>query len=109
MKMLDEEHEPLKPPTHDENSHTCGSINGHNVIVACMPLDQLGSICAFKLVQPLSQSSPNLKIHLFAGIGGGVPRIPPPDNPDDDIHLGDVVIGWAEQTGVSRCFSVGFR
>ena len=98
--MLDEEHDPLSPPVHDENSYTYGSINGHNVIIACMPPGQPGKVSASKLVQPLSQSFPNLKIHLFVGIGGGVPRIPPPDDPEKDIHLGDVVIGWAEQAGV---------
>ena len=98
--MLDEEHDPLSLPAHDENSYTYGTINGHNVVVACMPPGQPGKVSASKLVQPLSQTFPNLKIHLFVGIGSGVPRIPPPDNPKDDIHLGDVVIGWAEQTGV---------
>ena len=98
--MLDEEHDPLNLSTNDENSYTYGSINGHNVVIACMPPGQPGKVSAFKLVQPLSQSFPNLKIHLFVGIGSGVPRIPPPDNPVDDVHLGDVVIGWAEQPGV---------
>ena len=65
-----------------------------------MPLGQPRKVSASKLVQPLSQTFPNLKIHLFVGIGGGVPRIPPPDNPDEDVHLGDVVIGWAEKPGL---------
>ena len=100
MAMLDEEHDHLSPSTHDENSYTYGSINGHNVVIACMPPGQPGKVSASKLIQPLSQSFPNLKIHLFVGIGGGVPRIPPLEDPEKDIHLGDVVIGWAEQTGV---------
>ena len=50
-------------------------------------------------MQPLSQSFPNLRIHLFVGIGGGVPRHPPPDDPERDIRLGDVAVGWAEKTG----------
>ena len=98
--MLDEEHQSLSPPTHDENSYTYGSINGHHVVIACLPPGQPGKVSASKLVQPLSQSFPNLKIHLFVGIGSGVPRIPPPEDPEKDIHLGDVVIGWAEQAGV---------
>ena len=98
--MLDLEHESLSLQAFDENSYTYGSINGHNVVIASMPPGQPGKVSAFKLVQPLSQSFPNLKIHLFVGIGSGVPRIPPPDNPEDDVHLGDVVIGWAEQPGV---------
>ena len=98
--MLDEEHDPLSLPTHDENSYTYGSINGHNVVIACIPPGQLSKVSASKLVSPLSQTFRNLKIILFVGVGSGVPRIPPPDNPDADIHLGDVVIGWAEQAGV---------
>ena len=98
--MLEEQHDPLSTLVHDENSYTYGSINGHNVIIACMPPGQPAKVSASKLVQPLGQSFPNLKIHLFVGIGSGVPRIPPPNNPKEDIRLGDVVIGWAEQTGV---------
>ena len=98
--MLDEEHDSLSLSTLDENSYTYGSINGHNIVIACMPPGQPGKVSASKLVQPLSLSFPNLKIHLFVGIGSGVPRIPPPDDPHDDIRLGDVVIGWAEQIGV---------
>lgn len=98
--MLDEEHDSLSPPAHDENSYTYGSINGHIVVIACMPSGQLGKVSASKLVQPLSQSFPNLEIHLFVGIGGGVPRTAPSDKLDDDIHLGDVVISCAEKTGV---------
>ena len=98
--MLDEKHEPLSLSAHDENAYTYGSINDHNVVIACLPPGLPGKVSAAKLVQPLSQSFPNLKIHLFVGIGGGVPRNPAPANPEDDIHLGDVVIGWAEQTGV---------
>lgn len=99
-EMLDEEHDPLILQASDHNSYTYGSINGHNVVIACMPPGQPGKVSASKLVQPLSQSFPNVKIHLFVGIGSGVPRIPPPDKPEDDIHLGDVVIGWAEQPGI---------
>ena len=98
--MLDDVHDPLSPPADDENSYTYGSINRHNVIIASMPPGQPGRVSASILVQPLSQSFPNLKIHLFVGIGSGIPRSPPPKNPENDIHLGDVVIGWAEHPGV---------
>ena len=96
--MLDEEHDSLRLPTHDEISYTYGSINRHNVVIACSRPPH--KVSASKLVRRLGQNFPNLKIHLFVGIGGGVPRIPPPDNPEKDIHLGDVVIGWAEHRGV---------
>jgi nucleoside phosphorylase len=39
-----------------------------------------------------------MKIHLFVGIGGGVPRSLDLKNPED-IYLGDVVVGWPDETG----------
>ncbi|KAH8587245.1 ankyrin repeat-containing domain protein [Bisporella sp. PMI_857] len=47
----------------------------------------------------MSRSFLNLKIYLFVGIGGGVPHSPPCENAEDDIHLGDVVIGYSEAIG----------
>ena len=97
--MLDERHEELRLSKQDKNQYTYGSINGHNIVVVCLPPGQPGKLSGLRLVQPLSQSFPNLRIHLFVGIGGGVPRNPSPEDPQQDIHLGDVVVGWAEKTG----------
>jgi nucleoside phosphorylase len=97
--MLDQEQQPLQLPANDDNTYLFGSINGHYIVIACLPPGQPGTISAGKLVQPLKQSFPNIKIHLFVGIGGGVPRQPVPRDPIEDIHLGDVVVGWAEKTG----------
>lgn len=97
--MLDERHEGLWLSQQDKNFYTYGSINGHNIVLSCLPRGQPGKLSGLKLVQPLSQSFPNLRIHLFVGIGGSVPRDPPPKDPQEDIHLGDVAVGWAEKTG----------
>ncbi|CAF9934276.1 MAG: hypothetical protein ALECFALPRED_005902 [Alectoria fallacina] len=97
--MLDERHEELRLNPQDKNIYTYGSINGHNVVLACLPPGQPNKLSGLKLVQPLRQSFPNLRIHLFVGIGGGVPRDPPPEDPRLDIHLGDVAVGWAEKIG----------
>ena len=98
--MLDQEHETLRLDNpQDENTYTYGSINGHNVVIACLPPGQPGKLSVLRLVKPLNQSFPNLRIHLLVGIGGGVPRDPPSEDPKRDIHLGDVVVGWAEKTG----------
>lgn len=99
-QMLDERHTPI-PMTidDDDNSYTYGDINGHNVVIACLPPGQPGKISSQRLVQPLRRSFPGMKIHIFVGIGGGVPRRPPPEDPLEDIRLGDVVVGWAERTG----------
>ncbi|KAF3925932.1 Nephrocystin-3 [Dactylellina cionopaga] len=50
-----------------------------------------------------------MTLHLFVGIGGGIPRNPSPDDPEEDIHLGDVVIGWAGQAGVPAVVQYDFR
>jgi len=98
-RMLDESHEPLRLDAHDDNSYAYGSINGHNVVIACLPPGQPGTVSAARLIQPLSRSFPNMRMHLLVGIGGGVPYNPPLDAPEKDIHLGDVVVGWADETG----------
>ena len=98
--MLDEEHEQLPNIDNDENTYTYGSINGHKIVIACMPPGQPGKVSASRLVQSLPTSFPKLRIHLFVGIGGGIPCDPPTEDATNDIHLGDVVVGWAEGTGV---------
>ena len=40
-----------------------------------------------------------MKIHLLVGSGGGVPSSNPPDDPDENIRLGDIVVGWSGKTG----------
>ena len=100
-RMLDKRHKrPVNVNEHDENTYDFGEIAGHKVVITCMPPQATGNLSAQKLVQPLKCSFPKLKIHLFVGIGGGIPRSPPRRNPNEDIHLGDVVVSWAEQPGV---------
>jgi nucleoside phosphorylase len=98
--MLDEAHEPPgNLGSHDDNCYTYGSINQHNVVIVHMPGGMPGTLSAQRMAQPLSKTFPNLKIHLLVGIAGGVPRDPPLEDPNKDIHLGDVVVGWADVTG----------
>ena len=97
--MLDRVHQPLPVAFHDNNHYFYGAINGHNVVMVCMPPGQPGSVSASYMVYPLQQAFPNLKVHLFVGIGGGIPCQPPASDPTEDIHLGDVVVGWSEVTG----------
>ena len=107
--MLDEMHEDLLQPPGDDNSYIYGSIKGHNVIVACLPLGQPGTISASILVGSLPNSFPNLRIHMFVGIGGGIPHDPPSANSEKDIHLGDIVIGVAEKPGVTGVVQYDFE
>ncbi|KAL9015118.1 MAG: hypothetical protein Q9173_000258 [Seirophora scorigena] len=92
--LLDEEH--TTPPydtRYDRNTYICGKIGEHMVVVACMPSGRSGNVNAGHLTGPLFHTFPNIKITLLVGIGGGVPRQGPQD-PLEDIYLGDVVIGW---------------
>lgn len=81
IEMLANEH---KPPPHrnqyDENTYKFGSINKHNVVITCLPPGQPGKVSAHQLVEPLRQTYPNMRLHLFVGIAGGVPCDPPPEN-----------------------------
>ena len=97
--MLDDEHRELAQIGNDENTYTYGSIGDHNIVIACMPPGQPGKVSASRLVQSLPTSFPNLKIQLFVGIGGGIPCNPPSEDSAEDVHLGDVVVGWADDKG----------
>lgn len=100
LKMLDHSHnEPTFHNPSDSNQYWFGDLKGHNVVVASTPPNKSGKVSAQKLIAPLHQSFPNLKICLFVGIGGGVPCVPEPEDPRKDVRLGDVVIGWPENTG----------
>ena len=96
--MLDEVHGALPVKLCDSNLYHYGAINGHNIIIVCIPPGLPGSVSASNIAYPLQQAFKNLKVHLFVGIGGGVPHQPPELEPNHNIHLGDVVVGWSEAT-----------
>ncbi|KAK6532777.1 hypothetical protein TWF281_006953 [Arthrobotrys megalospora] len=98
--MLDVRHEPCELPFDDDSAYTYGSISGHNVVIACAPYGTLRTNSTSALIQTLSRSFPNMEIYLLVGTGSGVPRNPAPRNAEDDIHLGDVVVGWNKRAGV---------
>ena len=109
ISMLDELHEDLLQPADDKNTYIYGSIKDHNIIIACLPLGQPGTISASILVSSLPKSFPNLRIHLLVGIGGEIPHDPPSMDPVKDIHLGDVVVGVAEKPGVHGVVQYDFE
>ncbi|KAK1483574.1 hypothetical protein CTAM01_13331 [Colletotrichum tamarilloi] len=92
--MLDEKHDTLPSGafygnsyTIDTNTYTLGSIEGHNVIIACLPADQYGTNNAANVVTNLVRTFPSTRLALMVGIGGGVP------SSARDIRLGDIVVG----------------
>jgi nucleoside phosphorylase len=94
--MLDEEHSTPPYDTHyDENTYLCGKINGHAVVVATCPQGATGNVNAGRLTGSLFKTFPNIRIAVLVGIGGGIPRLDDSEeDPLNDVHLGDVVVGW---------------
>lgn len=93
--MLDEEHERPKYNTYyDENTYVCGSINGHTVVIATCPAGATSNLNAGRLTAAMFKTFPNIRMALLVGIGGGIPRQNVSDEALDDVHLGDVVVGW---------------
>ena len=86
MIMLDEEHEDVSLESTTQYQYTFGSINGHHVVMGCLPDSQLGTVSAASVASEMHLTFPSLRFVLLVGIGGGVP------NEHNDIRLGDVVV-----------------
>ncbi|KAF9886268.1 hypothetical protein FE257_011881 [Aspergillus nanangensis] len=84
--VLDERHEPLPTHTDDTNTYALGNIQGHNVVIACLPMNQYGIVNAATVMTNLKRTFPAIRVGLMVGIGGGVPSMA-------DVRLGDVVVG----------------
>ncbi|KAL8890773.1 MAG: hypothetical protein Q9192_005827 [Flavoplaca navasiana] len=110
LMMLDHQHK--KPDQwlndSDENYYDYGDMKGHNVVIASLAVAQPGKVSAQRLVAPLSSSFPRMKLTLFVGIGGGVPRSPSPPDAIDDVRLGDVVIGCCADPGAPAVVGYDF-
>lgn len=85
--LLDEEHQRLPTAEGDSNKYTLGLLNGHNVVIASLPMGYQATVSAATVATNLSRTFPSIRIRLLVGIGGGVP------SKKNDIRLGDVVIG----------------
>ncbi|KAI1070287.1 hypothetical protein LB507_010322 [Fusarium sp. FIESC RH6] len=83
--MLDTVHTPLSQHPQDSNCYTLGSINGHNVVMACLPKGHYGTNNAATVASHLTRSFLNIQHRLMVGIGGGAPG-------SADVRLGDVVV-----------------
>jgi nucleoside phosphorylase len=93
MFMLDNLHNGEFPwRSGQESIYTAGSLNGHNVVIACLPKGEYATGAAARVVGQLRLCFPNLTFGLMVGIGAGVP------GPEQDIRLGDVVVGTPEDT-----------
>jgi nucleoside phosphorylase len=94
QEMLDEEHCDLDrdPADNDDNLYALGSINGHNVVIVCLPAGRIGNNPAAVLATQLRATFKALRFGLMVGIGGGVPIA------EADVRLGDVVVSQPHQT-----------
>ncbi|EPS37481.1 hypothetical protein H072_8811 [Dactylellina haptotyla CBS 200.50] len=89
ISMLDEEHPALSKSANDSNCYTLGSIGPHNVSIACLPKNWVGTSQAAKVTAQMATTFPSIKVVLMVGIGAGIPS---------QVSLGDVVISteWAQ-------------
>ncbi|KAJ5652176.1 hypothetical protein N7507_009602 [Penicillium longicatenatum] len=95
--MLDEVHgDPQIPPAlADNNTYILGSMGKFRVVLAALPLHQLGSFSAAAAAREMLFTFPKIRVGLLVGIGAGIPDY---EN-DQDIRLGDVVIGSHPENG----------
>ncbi|KAG9196787.1 hypothetical protein G6514_004448 [Epicoccum nigrum] len=76
--------------------------------MATLPLGYSGYHHAGRLSDALLNTFTDIRIVLIVGIGGGVPFPEPCEDPLEDIHLGDVVVGWARD-GKAACIHYGWN
>src|SRR5436190_2033757 len=86
IAILDEEHPPLPQNPQDNNIYTLGRVAEHNVVIACLPVGQVGNNNAATVATQMRYSFRAIRFGLMVGIGGGAP------SEGHDIRLGDVVV-----------------
>ncbi|GFF40290.1 hypothetical protein IFM58399_05871 [Aspergillus lentulus] len=84
--MLDKTHNLLPKPSTDPNAYVLGELNGHYIVIACLPDGIYGTISASTVMAHMVSTFPRVQFGLMVGIGGGVPST------SNDIRLGDVVV-----------------
>ncbi|KAK6536600.1 hypothetical protein TWF281_000827 [Arthrobotrys megalospora] len=83
LGLLDERHPDLPKPSRDDNTYILGSMNGHNVVIACLPKGKIGTNQAATVATRMVSTFQSVRIGLMVGIGGGIPP---------KVRLGDVVV-----------------
>lgn len=76
---------PLPRPSTDPNAYVLGELNGHYIVIACLPTGTYGTVSAATVISHLVSTFPRIQFGLMVGIGGGVPST------SNGIRLGDVV------------------
>ncbi|KAI5268806.1 purine and uridine phosphorylase [Aureobasidium subglaciale] len=97
--MLDGIHHPVRLPVQDQNIYTFGHIivndqkDFHNVVIARLPAAETGKVAAATVAKDMLRTFTNLRFGLMVGIAGGI------WTPENDIRLGDVVVGVRDDNG----------
>lgn len=78
----------------DDNVYYCGTMAGHNVVMATCPAGMTGNVNAGHLATYLFRTFSRIRMTLLVGIGGGVPLPIASRDTLDNVHVGDVVVGW---------------
>ncbi|KAJ5588904.1 hypothetical protein N7537_011582 [Penicillium hordei] len=73
----------------DNNTYVLGSMGKFNVVVACLPIHQLGPSSAAAAAKTMLFTLPKIRVGLMVRIGAGIPAY----DEDLDIRLGDAVVG----------------
>ncbi|CEJ82954.1 Putative Pfs, NACHT and Ankyrin domain protein [[Torrubiella] hemipterigena] len=100
--MLDEEHAApagFNRNQSDENVYTWGRVGEHNVVIASLAAGVYGTTSAATTASSLLASLPSIRVGIFVGIGGGIPR---PDK-GHDVRLGDIVVSQPDGTTGGVC------
>ncbi|KAI3528057.1 hypothetical protein CSPX01_16505 [Colletotrichum filicis] len=77
----------------DHNSYTLGLMQGHRVVIACLPNGVYGTNPAATVAKDMLRTFKSIRFGLLVGIGGGAP------SSGHDIRLGDIVV--SKPTGTS--------
>ncbi|KAK7727584.1 hypothetical protein SLS63_007026 [Diaporthe eres] len=75
----------------DHNSYVLGQIQGHNVVIACLPAGIYGTTPAATVAKDLLRTFKSIRFGVLVGIGGGAPST-------RDIRLGDIVVSQPNGT-----------
>ncbi|KAF5599141.1 trp-asp repeat containing protein [Fusarium pseudocircinatum] len=93
MRSTEEHSEPnnFHPSPSDTNNYIWGRIGQHNIVIVSLLAGVYGTTSAATTASDLVHSLPQIRFGLLVGIGGAIAR----PNDDQDITLGDVVVGQA--------------
>ncbi|KAE8417097.1 nucleoside phosphorylase domain-containing protein [Aspergillus pseudocaelatus] len=107
MAILDDIHPDLPSRGNDQNIYTLGSIGGHNIVIACLPMGKYGTTPAAVVGTQMLEQFPSVRFGLMVGIGGGIF--------EKGVRLGDVVVGTpgnghpgVVQSDLGKAESTGF-